>query len=122
MRYLMILRAAQPASPPPPALMEGIMKLGAEATAAGALLDTGGLLPEAAGGATVELVQGHIGVVDGPFAESKEYVSYTLYDVRSREEAIEWANRFLRLHQETWPEWEGSIVLRKVMGPEDFPA
>jgi hypothetical protein len=30
-------------------------------------------------------------VTDGPFTESKELISYALYDLRSREEAIEWA-------------------------------
>src|SRR5829696_1668431 len=49
MRYLILLKAAQPATPPPPELMEAIMKLGDEATRSGALLDTAGLMPSAAG-------------------------------------------------------------------------
>jgi len=45
MRYMILLKGTQPATPPPPGLMEAIMGLGAEATAAGALLDNGGLAP-----------------------------------------------------------------------------
>src|SRR5215813_1825522 len=94
MRYLVILKADAAPTNPPPELMEAIMRLGAEATNAGALLDTNGLAPSAAG-ARVELTGGSITVTDGPFAEAKELISYALYDVRAKEEAVEWANRFL---------------------------
>lgn len=119
MRYLVLLKSAQPETPPPPELFEAIMKLGDEATKAGALLDTAGLSPSAAG-ARVELVAGEVRVSDGPFTESKELISYALYDVRSKEEAVEWAARFLRLHRDLWEGWEGSTDVLKVMGPEDF--
>lgn len=119
MRYIVLLKGAQPATPPPPGLMEAIMKLGEEATAAGALLDTAGLAPSAAG-ARVELAAGTVTVTDGPFTESKEMISYALYDVRAKEEAVEWAARFLRLHRDLWPGWEGTADVLKVMGPEDF--
>ena len=119
MRYLTLLQATQPASPPPPELMEAIMALGAEATASGALLDTAGLAPSAAG-ARVKVYGGELSVTDGPFAEAKETVSYALYDVRSRDEAVEWASRFMRVHRDLWEGWEGEVEVLKVMGPEDF--
>jgi hypothetical protein len=99
--------------------MEAIMKLGEEATNAGALLDTAGLSPSAAG-ARVELAAGKVTLTDGPFTESKELISYALYDVRDKAEAIEWAARFMRLHRDLWAGWEGSADVLKVMGPEDF--
>src|SRR3712207_9380268 len=95
MRYLILLKADQPATPPPAELMDAIMNLGAEATAAGALLDTAGLAPSAAG-ARVRLSGGALRVTDGPLAEAKETISYALYQVRPREEAVESASRFLR--------------------------
>ena len=119
MRYLVLLQAAQPDGPPPAELMEGIMRLGADATKAGALLDTAGLAPSAAG-AKVGVVGGQLTVTDGPFTEAKEMISYALYQVRSKEEAVEWTSRFLRLHQETWPGWEGEAQVLRVFGPEDF--
>jgi hypothetical protein len=119
MRYLVILKADAAPTNPPPELMEAIMRLGAEATSAGALLDTAGLAPSAAG-ARVELTGGSITVTDGPFAEAKELISYALYDVRSKEEAVEWSNRFLALHRDLWPGWEGQADVLKVFGPEDF--
>jgi hypothetical protein len=116
MRYLMLLSATNPATPPPPALYEAIMKLGGEATEAGVLLDTAGLLPSAAG-ARVGLADGKVTVTDGPFTESKELISYALYDVRSKEEAVEWAARFVRLHRDLWPGWAGETDIRQVMDP-----
>src|SRR3954462_2285944 len=119
MRYLIMLKADQPPLQPPPELMNAIMKLGAEATNAGALLDTAGLAPSAAG-ARVRLAEGRLSVTDGPFAEAKEMISYALYQVRSKEEAVEWASRFLKLHRDLWPGWEGESEVLKVFGPEDF--
>jgi hypothetical protein len=119
MRYLVLLQAAQPAGPPPAELMEAIMKLGEEATKAGALLDTAGLAPSAAG-ARVALTAGRLSVTDGPFAEAKEMISYALYEVRSKAEAVEWTSRFVKLHRDLWPGWEGAAEVRKVFGPEDF--
>jgi len=118
MRYLMLLSGTSPATPPPPALFEAIMKLGGEATEAGVLLDTAGLLPSQAG-ARVTLAAGKVTVTDGPFTESKELISYALYDLRSREEAVEWASRFVRLHRDLWPGWEGQTDIRQVMGPDN---
>ena len=119
MRYLVILKADQPPTAPPAALMEAIMKLGADATAAGALLDTAGLAPSIAG-AKVSLTGGRLSVTDGPFAEAKETISYALYEVRSKQEAVEWASRFMALHRDLWPGWEGDAEVLKVFGPEDF--
>ena len=119
MRYMILLKGTQMAEPPPPALMEAIVNLGAEATAAGALLDTAGLAPSSSG-ARVQLAGGHLSVMDGPFAEAKEFISYAVYQVRSREEAVEWASRFMRLHKEHWAGWEGEADVLKVFGPEDF--
>jgi hypothetical protein len=119
MRYLMILKADQPPTEPPPALMDAIMKLGADATAAGVLLDTAGLAPSKAG-AKVSLAGGQLSVTDGPFAEAKETISYALYEVRSKQEAVEWASRFIVLHRDMWPGWEGDAEILKVFGPEDF--
>jgi hypothetical protein len=119
MRYLMMLKAVPPATEPPAGLMDAIMKLGADATAAGALLDTAGLAPSIAG-AKVSLAGGRLSVTDGPFAEAKETISYALYEVRSKQEAVEWASRFLILHRDMWPGWEGDADILKVFGPEDF--
>jgi hypothetical protein len=118
MRYLILLKGNHPADAPPE-LMDAIMRLGEEATAAGALLDTAGLAPSAAG-ARVNLSGGQVSVTDGPFAEAKETISYALYQVRSKEEAVEWASRFMKLHRDLLPGWDGESEVLKVFGPEDF--
>jgi hypothetical protein len=120
MRYMITLSsAAQPDGPPPVELMDAIARLGQEAAASGALLDTSGLAPSAEG-AIVELAGGRLTVTDGPFTEAKELISYALYEVRNKEEAVEWASRFLRLHRDLWPGWEGEAHVLRVFGPEDF--
>ena len=106
-----------PSTPPPPGLFEAIMKLGEEATEAGVLLDTAGLLPSAAG-TRVALAGGEVTVTDGPFTESKELISYALYEVRSKEEAVEWASRFIKLHRDHWAGWTGATDILQVMGPD----
>jgi hypothetical protein len=120
MRYFVSLRGIQPSSAPPAELMAAIMALGEEMTKAGALLDTGGLAPSAAGGARVQVSGGQLTVTDGPFAEAKEMISYALYQVRSKEEAVEWASRFVKLHRDLWEGWEGEADVLRVFGPEDF--
>jgi hypothetical protein len=119
MRYIVILRGVRPTGPPPDGLMEAVMQLGADATASGALLDNGGLAPSAAG-ARVSVAGGELSVMDGPFAEAKEYISYAIYDVHAKQEAVEWASRFMRLHADRWPGWEGESEVVKIFGPEDF--
>jgi hypothetical protein len=118
MRYIVLLKSQQLADPPP-ALFEAIMKLGAEATAAGALIDNAGLA-QGASNARIQLGAGGLSVSDGPFAEAKEFISYAQYEVRSKEEAVEWASRFMTLHQEFVPGWEGECEVLKVFGPQDF--
>ncbi|MEV4179384.1 YciI family protein [Nonomuraea sp. NPDC049709] len=120
MRYLVTLKvAAQPEGPPPADLMEAIFKLGQQATESGALLDNSGLAPSSEG-ARVEVSGGRLTVSDGPFAEAKELISYALYEVRTKEEAVEWASRFVRLHLDLWPGWQGEADVLRLFGPEDF--
>jgi hypothetical protein len=61
-----------------------------------------------------------LSVTDGPFTEAKEMISYALYQVGSKEEAVGWASKFLALHRDLWEGWEGDADVLKVMGPEDF--
>ena len=61
---------------------------------AGVLLDAGGLQPSAKGW-RIRYEGGARRLIDGPFAETKELVAgYTLIQVRSRDEAMEWSRRF----------------------------
>lgn len=66
-----------------------------ELARAGVLLDNNGLKPTSQGFRIHYTEGGQRRVIDGPFTESKELVAgYTLIQVRSREEALEWARRF----------------------------
>jgi hypothetical protein len=104
-----------PLGPPPQALMEAIAKLGEEAAKAGVFVEMGGLLPTAMG-ARLRLSGGKLTVTDGPFSEAKEVIGgYAVYSVKTKQEAIEWATRFMNLHKQHWPGWEGETELRQLM-------
>lgn len=99
MRFMIIVKATPdteagrfPANPEP--LFAAMASYHEELAKAGALLDAAGLQPSSKGW-RVQYEGGKRTVVDGPFAESKELVAgYTLIQVRSREEAVEWSRRF----------------------------
>lgn len=120
MRYLSTLVAGRSDTPPPPELYEAIMALGQEAAAAGVLLDQGGLMPQTRKRITAE--SGDLAVVDGPFTETKELLSYAIYEVRSAEEALEWTRRFMEAHRELWPGWSGESEVVQIMGGGDAPS
>src|SRR4051812_38172415 len=78
---------------PSEAGLAAMMKYNEELSKAGVLLDLAGLHPSSKG-ARVQFKSGKVTVVDGPFTEAKELVAgYWLIQVKSREEAIEWARR-----------------------------
>jgi hypothetical protein len=111
---MIMVKSTENAGPPPKALMAAIAKLGEEAMRSGAMVETGGLLPSALG-TRVRLSAGKLTVTDGPFAESKELVGgYAVYEEKSKNEAIDWTSRFMRLHQEYWPGWEGESEIRQI--------
>ncbi|QIK06626.1 transcriptional regulator [Streptomyces sp. ID38640] len=105
MRFMMLLKIDEntvPAGGPSPELMAEMGKLLDEMTKAGVLLDTAGLTPTAQG-TRLHLSGGRITATDGPFTEAKEVIGgYALIQAASKEEAIEWATRFLRTHGDTW--------------------
>jgi hypothetical protein len=117
MKFMTMVKSAENSGPPPKALMEAIAKLGMEAAQAGALVESGGLAPTAKGG-RVRLSGGQLTVFDGPFAEAKEVIGgYAVYELESREEAMRWATRFMEIHRDNWPGWEGEAEVRQIFGP-----
>ena len=120
MKFMMIVKSAEGLGRPPQALMDAIYKLSEEASKAGSMLGSGGLGPTALG-ARVRLSGGQLTVIDGPFTEAKEIVGgYAQFELKSKEEAIEGAVRFMELHKKYWPGWEGETEVRQMFGPEDF--
>ena len=107
MRYIVLLKAQQTDHP-----AAGTVRGDHEARRRGhrgrRLIDNAGLAQGAAG-ARVRLSAGELSVIDGPFAEAKEFISYAQYEVRSKEEAVEWASRFMTLHQELCPAGRASV-------------
>src|SRR5216110_761880 len=122
MRFMTMIKSAEGSGPPPKALMNAIGNLGIEATQAGLLVESGGLMPTAKGG-RVRISKGKLTVLDGPFTEAKEVIGgYAVYDLKSRAEAMQWAKRFMELHIEHWPGWEGEAEVRQIYGPNEYPA
>ena len=117
MRFMMIVypgaKAEVPGAMPDDKVIAAMMKYNEELASTGALLAMDGLQPTSKG-ARVRFTGGKPVVTDGPFTESKEIVGgFWMIQVRSREEAIEWARRA------PCPEGE-TIEIRQVFEPEDF--
>ncbi len=97
MRFLMVHRIDESLSDaydPSPEVVAGVGRLIGEMTKAGVLLAAEGVLPSSTG-AHVKFSGGKRTVIDGPFTEAKEVIGgFALLQVRSKEEAIEWAGRF----------------------------
>jgi hypothetical protein len=121
MKYMMIVKHKQDQGNPPKALMEAIGKLAEEAVKGGTMLGNGGLTATAQG-ARVRLSGGNVTVTDGPFTEAKEVIGgYAQFELKSKEEAVESAVRFMELHKLHWPGWEGETEIRRMYEPGEFP-
>jgi hypothetical protein len=84
---------------------------------AGVLLDASGLQPSSKGW-RVKYSGGKRTVIDGHFTEAKELVAgYTIIQVKSREEAMEWARRF---PNPSIDGKDGEIEVRQMFELEDF--
>ncbi|HEX4299705.1 MAG TPA: YciI family protein [Gammaproteobacteria bacterium] len=122
MRFMIIVKANKDSEAgvmPKKELMEEMGKFHEELHKAGVLLDATGLQASSKGW-RIRYSGGKRVVTDGPFAETKELIAgYTLIQVKSREEALEWSRRYPN------PAGEGKdcdIEVRQLFEMEDFDA
>jgi hypothetical protein len=121
MRFMMLVKSAENPGPPPKELMDAIGKLSEESVKNGTIVDSGGLMPSSMS-TRVRVSRGQITSTDGPFTEAKEVVGgYAIFELKSKQEALDGALRFMELHRKHWPGWEGETEIRQVFGPNDFP-
>ena len=115
MRFMMIVKASPESEAgvmPTEQELAEMAKYNETLLKSGIMLAGDGLQPSSKG-ARVTFSDGKPTVTDGPFAEAKELIAgYWLIDVKSREEAIEWARRV--------PFEEGEVEVRQVFELEDF--
>ena len=50
-------------------------------------------------------------------AETEVVGGYAIFNVQSKQEAIEWAKKFMELHKEHWTGWEGESEVRQMIQP-----
>ena len=119
MRFMMLMipkgyGQAAPGTMPDPKAVAAMMKYNESLQKAGVLLALDGLHPPSAG-ARVSFQGGKAKVTDGPFVEAKEVIGgYWMIQVKSKEEAIEWASRCPASDNEV-------IEVRQVQEMSDFP-
>jgi hypothetical protein len=117
MRFMMMVKADKNSEAgilPDEKMLSEMAKFNEQMVKAGVMLAGDGLQASSKG-ARVRFSQGKPSVVDGPFAEAKELVAgYWLIDVKSKQEAIEWARRV--------PFDEGEIEIRQLYELSDFGA
>lgn len=115
MRFMVIVKAnadSEAGTLPDEQILTEMGRYNEELVRAGVMLAGEGLHPSSRG-ARVRFDGKQRTVLDGPFAETKELVAgFWLWQVRSREEAIEWLKRA--------PFQEGEVELRQVFETEDF--
>ena len=120
MRFMMLMipkgyEKAQPGTMPDAKAVAAMMKYNEALQKAGVLLAFDGLHPPSMG-ARVTFSGGKPKVTDGPFSEAKEVIGgYWMIQVKSKEEAVEWASRCPASDNEV-------IELRQVMEMAEFPA
>lgn len=120
MRFMMLMipkgyETAEPGTMPDAKAVEEMMKYNQALQDAGVLLSLDGLHPPSMG-ARVSFKGGKPQVTDGPFTETNEVIGgYWMIDVKSRDEAIEWASRCPASDNEV-------IEIRQVQEMSDFPA
>jgi hypothetical protein len=119
MRFMIIGKATKETEAgimPPPEAFEAMGKYNEELVKAGILLGAEGLAPTSKG-ARVKFSGDERTIIDGPFAETKEVVAgFTIIQVKSLEEAIEWVKRAPNIS----PNGEAEVEIRKLMDVEDF--
>ena len=120
MRFMIIVKANQDTEAgvmPEDKLIAAMAQYHEELQKAGALVDASGLQPSAKG-FRVRYSGARRIVTDGPFAETKELIAgYTIINVKSREDAVEWARRFPNPHGEGA---DAEIEVRQFFELDDF--
>jgi hypothetical protein len=120
MRFMIMVKATRDSEAgvmPEEGLIAAMAKYHEELVKAGALLDASGLQPSSKG-FRVRYSGGKRALVDGPFTEAKELIAgYTLIQVKTRAEAIEWAKRFPAPFGEGA---DGEIEVRQLFELDDF--
>jgi hypothetical protein len=120
MRFMIIVKATKDSEAgvmPSEQLLTEMGKFNEQLVKAGVMLAGEGLHPSSKG-ARVRFSGTKRTVTDGPFADTKELIAgFWLWQVKSKEEAIEWVNRCPNPHNE-----ETEVELRQVFEAEDFGA
>lgn len=117
MRFMILVKANKDSEAgvmPTKEMLTAMGKFNEELVNAGVMLAGEGLQPSSKG-ARVKFSGGKPTVVDGPFAETKELVAgYWIWQVKSKDEAIEWLKRA--------PFQDEEIEVRQIFEAEDFGA
>jgi hypothetical protein len=121
MRFMIIVKAtslSEAGVMPDESLLASMAAYHQELAQAGVLLDGAGLHPSAKGWRIRYSGGKRSSVVDGPFTETRDLVAgYTLIQVRSREEAMEWTRRF---PAPAGDRVDSEIEVRQLFELEDF--
>jgi hypothetical protein len=120
MRFMILVKAnkeSEAGVKPPEELFAEMADYHEQLAKAGVLLDGSGLQPSSKGW-RIRYSGGKRMVVDGPFTEAKELIAgYTMIQVKSREEAVEWSRRF---PNPTIDGGDCEIEVRQLFELEDF--
>jgi hypothetical protein len=121
MRFMVMVKAtadSEAGKMPDEKLLADMGRFNEELVKAGVMMAGEGLHPSSKG-ARVRFSGEKRTVIDGPFAETKELIAgFWIFNVKSKEEAIEWVKR----SPNPFPEGDSEIEVRQIFEAEDFGA
>lgn len=119
MRFMMIVKASKDSEAgvmPGEELLAAMAQYNEQLVNAGVLVDMSGL-QSSAKGFRVRFSAGKTSIIDGPFAETRELIAgYWVINVKSRQEAVDWARKIPAPH----PGEECEVEVRQFFEMEDF--
>ena len=122
MRFMVIVKATKDSEAgvmPSEQLLSEMTAFNEELVKAGVMLAGEGLQPSSKGARVRFTSDNKKSVIDGPFAETKELIAgFWLWQVRSKEEAMQWAKRIPHPH----PGHDTEVEIRQIFEAEDFGA
>ena len=115
MRYLMLVSGPPSQGMPPAPLMAEVERRAKVSASKGQFVMSGGLTHAIT---AFHVERDALHVVDGPFAESKEVVGgFAIFDIPTRDEALQGARDFAELHRTMWPGCQMTITVRELFEP-----
>jgi len=122
MKFMTIVKGPENGRPPTDGIDQRHHEARRGRDQAGVFVTMGGLMPAPRAASCAYPTESSPSPTDRLPRPKEIFGGFAVYDVKSKDEAIEWARRFMELHREHWPTWEGETEVRPMMEGGPPPA